>query len=75
MEADEGHSSEEAQPPSCLAPNANDGWDASPIFRLESLASSFSYNTSDVLSLPRRTLPVLGLSGDSCIFFVIKGGE
>ena len=62
MEADEGHSSEEAQPPSCLAPDANDGQDASPIFWLKGLADSFSYFTSCVLSSLQRMSPALALS-------------
>ncbi len=46
MEADESYSSEEAQPPSCIAPNANNGQSASAPCFTGGLAEGFSYNTS-----------------------------
>ena len=75
MEADEGHSSDEAHPPSCLAPNANDGQDASPLCWLKGLADRFSYYTSCVLSSPQRMSPVFVLSRYSCVHeaFVDQG--
>ncbi len=42
MEADESYCSDEAQPPSCIAPNARDGQDASPVSSLKGLSESVS---------------------------------
>ena len=42
MEADESHSADEAQPPSCIVPNASDGQDASPVYCLKGLSECFS---------------------------------
>jgi hypothetical protein len=50
MEADESYSSDEAQPPSCIAPNANDGQDASPVSSLKGLAENVSSYFCGVLS-------------------------
>jgi hypothetical protein len=54
MEADESYSSDEAQPPSCIAPNARDGQDASPVYWLKGLSESFSPYLSRMLSSIRR---------------------
>jgi hypothetical protein len=51
MEADESYSSDEAQPPSCIAPNASDGQDASPVSSLKGLAESVSSYLCSVVSL------------------------
>lgn len=55
MEADESHSVDEAQPPSCIAPNASGGQDASAIFWLKGLAESSLSFVSCVWSSLRRT--------------------
>jgi hypothetical protein len=72
MEADEGHSADEAQPPSCIAPNANGGQDASLIFWLKGLAES--YSSCILSSLQRMSLVFISL-GYSCVHeaFVEQG--
>jgi len=54
MGADEGHSTEEAQPPSCLAFNTGHDEKASPFFWHESLV----VNLSSSLILPLQRLSV-----------------
>lgn len=76
MEADESYSSEEAQPPSCLAPNANGGQDASPLYGLKGLAEGFSYDTSfDSYSFERtsinRVFEGYSVNPDFCITYGI----
>ena len=56
MEADESYNSEEAQPPSCIAPNANGGQDAL-VFSLKGSTEGFSYCTScNSCSLQRMSI-------------------
>jgi len=72
MEADESHSADEAQPPSCIAPNANGGQDASPLFWLKGLAEGFS---SCILSSLQHMSLVFISSWYSCVHevFVEQG--
>jgi len=67
MESTETYSVDEAQPPSCIAPNANDGQDASPVSRLTGSAESVSSFVFDVLASLQRTSLILISSGYSCV--------
>jgi hypothetical protein len=91
MEADESHSADEAQPPSCIAPNANGGQDASPVYWFKCLAVSFCSRISCILCSLQCMLLIfisLGYSGVREVFveqgipvpfseqsYCIEGGE